>query len=195
MSFLKNALIYLGFVEDDLQGEIASYGDPAPRRAPRPQIDERYEPQARAFDERYEAASRSYEDPRAYEDTRVYDYEGRGAPVEREPRRSEQLASVHQLAPPPDRGMGQVHIVRPESYGDAQQIGDRMRRGLPVIVNLEEAESELARRIVAFASGLVYGLDGNLQKLSRRIYLITPAEMEVSSEDKRRLVEDTGLGF
>lgn len=196
MSFLKNALIYLGFVEDDLQGEIASYGDPQQQRSARPQIEERYEPQARAFDERYEAASRSYEeDPRAYEDTRVYDYEGRGEPVEREPRRSEQLASVHQLAPPPQRGMGQVHIVRPESYGDAQQIGDRMRRGLPVIVNLEEAESELARRIVAFASGLVYGLDGNLQKLSRRIYLITPAEMEVSSEDKRRLVEDTGLGF
>ncbi len=191
MSFLRNALIYLGFVEDDLQGEIASYGDPQPRR-PRVETEDRYEPQARAFDERYQAASRSYEDPRAYEDTRTYDYEGRGEPIEREPRRSEQLASVHQLAP---RSMGQVHIVRPESYGDAQQIGDRMRRGLPVIVNLEEAESELARRIVAFASGLVYGLDGNLQKLSRRIYLITPAEMEVSSEDKRRLVEDTGLGF
>lgn len=187
MSFLKNALIYLGFVEDDLQGEIASYGDPPPRRAPRPPAQDRYEPQARAFDDRYEAASRSYED------TRTYDYEGRGEPMEREPRRAEQLASVHQLAPP--NSMGQVHIVRPESYGDAQQIGDRMRRGLPVIVNLEEAESELARRIVAFASGLVYGLDGNLQKLSRRIYLITPAEMEVSSEDKRRLAEDTGLGF
>ena len=191
MSFLRNALIYLGFVEDDLQGEIASYGDPQPRR-PLVETEDRYEPQARAFDERYQAASRSYEDPRAYEDTRTYDYEGRGEPIEREPRRSEQLASVHQLAP---RSMGQVHIVRPESYGDAQQIGDRMRRGLPVIVNLEEAESELARRIVVFASGLVYGLDGNLQKLSRRIYLITPAEMEVSSEDKRRLVEDTGLGF
>ncbi len=189
MSFVKNALIYLGFVEDDLQGEIASYGDPQPRRTVRPQVEDRYEPQARAYDERYEAASRSYED------TRTYDYEGRGEPIEREPRRAEQLASVHQLAPPPQRSMGQVHIVRPESYGDAQQIGDRMRRGLPVIVNLEEAESELARRIVAFASGLVYGLDGNLQKLSRRIYLITPAEMEVSSEDKRRLVEDTGLGF
>jgi cell division inhibitor SepF len=195
VSFLKNALIYLGFVEDDLQGEIASYGDPQTRRPVRPQTEDRYEPQARAFDERYQAAAQSYEDPRSYEDTRTYDYEGRGEPIEREPRRAEQLASVHQLAPPPQRGMGQVHIVRPESYGDAQQIGDRMRRGLPVIVNLEEAESELARRIVAFASGLVYGLDGNLQKLSRRIYLITPAEMEVSSEDKRRLVEDTGLGF
>jgi hypothetical protein len=89
VSFLKNALIYLGFVEDDLQGEIASYGDPEQRRPARPQIEERYEPQARAFDERYEAAARNYEeDPRAYEDTRVYDYEGRGEPVEREPRRS-----------------------------------------------------------------------------------------------------------
>lgn len=187
MSFLKNALIYLGFVEDDLQGEIASYGDPPSRRNVRPSEDlARYDPQAQAYDERWQAE-------RAYEDTRAYDYE-----EPREPRRPpmgqspDQLASVHQFPP---RSMGQVHIVRPESYGDAQQIGDRMRRGLPVIVNLEEAESELARRVVAFASGLVYGLDGNLQKLSRRIYLITPGEMEVSSEDKRRLVEDTGLGF
>lgn len=185
MSFLKNALIYLGFVEDDIQGEIASYGEPSGRRPARQYDDQ----------DRYEPA------PRSYDETRAYDYEEREPrqrePVEpRQPRqapgRSESMASVHQFPP---RSMGQVHIVRPESYGDAQQIGDRMRNGLPVIVNLEEAESELARRVVAFASGLVYGLDGNLQKLSRRIYLITPGEMEVSSEDKRRLVEDTGLGF
>ncbi len=194
MSFLRNALIYLGFVEDDLQGEIASYGDPQARRTARQQEQERYEPQVRAYDERWEgSSSRSYEEPRAYETTRAYEYEEPREPRQiRSPQGPEPLASVHQFPP---RSMGQMHIVRPESYGDAQQIGDRMRRGLPVIVNLEEAESELARRIVAFASGLVYGLDGNLQKLSRRIYLITPAEMEVSSEDKRRLAEDTGLSF
>lgn len=190
MSFLRNALIYLGFVEDDLQGEIASYGEPGNRR-PGPPDERLGDPHVRAYDERWES-SRPYEDPR-YEQTRAYEYEQpqqvrqTGSQPARPP-----LASVHQFPP---RSMGQVHIVRPESYGDAQQIGDRMRNGLPVIVNLEEAESELARRIVAFASGLVYGLDGNLQKLSRRIYLITPAEMEVSSEDKRRLVEDSGLGF
>jgi cell division inhibitor SepF len=187
VSFLKNALIYLGFVEDDIQGEIASYGEPSGHRPARQYDDQdRYEP----------APTRSYEDPRAYDYTEREPRQRR-EPVEQRqmreaPRRSEPMASVHQFPP---RSMGQVHIVRPESYGDAQQIGDRMRNGLPVIVNLEEAESELARRVVAFASGLVYGLDGNLQKLSRRIYLITPGEMEVSSEDKRRLVEDTGLGF
>lgn len=184
MGFVRNSLIYLGFVEDDLQGEIATYGDPQPRRS------------ARSYDDqdRYEPA------PRAHEQTRSYDYEPeareRHAPRRQEApvsRRTDQIASVHQF--PPRSPGGEVHIVRPESYGDAQQIGDRMRRGLPVIVNLEEAESELARRIVAFASGLVYGLDGNLQKLSRRIYLITPTEMEVSSEDKRRISEESGLGF
>jgi len=192
VSFVRNALIYLGFVEDDLQGEIASYGDPQPRRNAR-QEQERYDPQVRAYDERWESSSSGYEEPRGYENTRAYEYEEPREPRQsRGPHSVEQMASVHPLAP---KAMGQMHIVRPESYGDAQQIGDRMRRGLPVIVNLEEAEGELARRIVAFASGLVYGLDGNLQKLSRRIYLITPAEMEVSSEDTRRLVEDSGLGF
>jgi cell division inhibitor SepF len=194
VSFLRNALIYLGFVEDDLQGEIASYGDHPGRRNASQQFEtERLDPNVRAYDERWEAG-RPYEEPRGYEQTRAYDYEEQ-QPVRQAPPRQQdasQLASVHQFPP---RSMSEVHIVRPESYGDAQQIGDRMRRGLPVIVNLEEAESELARRIVAFASGLVYGLDGNLQKLSRRIYLITPAEMEVSSEDKRRLAEDSGLGF
>ena len=188
MSFLRNALIYLGFVEDDLQGEIASYGEGQSRRTNSAQNEpDRYDPHVRAYDEHWAAS------PQPYEQTRAYEYE---APQPLRPTRPapspEPLASVHHFPP---RSMGQVHIVRPESYGDAQQIGDRMRRGLPVIVNLEEAESELARRIVAFASGLVYGLDGNLQKLSRRIYLITPGEMEVSSEDKRRLAEDTGLGF
>jgi cell division inhibitor SepF len=49
--------------------------------------------------------------------------------------------------------------------------------------------------VVAFASGLVYGLDGNIQKLAKRVYLVTPADMQVSTEDKRRLTEESSLGF
>jgi cell division inhibitor SepF len=168
VGIIKNTLIYLGFVEDELQDEIASYDEPPGRRAP-----------ARTQLQSYEESSD--------------DYEARD-PGYQEPRREEprQLASVHRL---PTRPVGQVHIVRPTSYGDAQQIGDRLRRSLPVIVNLEEAEDDLYKRVVAFASGLVYGLDGNIQKLAKRIYLITPADMQVSSEDKRRLTEESGLGF
>jgi cell division inhibitor SepF len=170
VGIIKNTLIYLGFVEDELQDEIASYDESPGRRAPA-------RTQAQSYDDFYEANDGRTPEPR-----------------HSQARREEpgQLASVHRL---PTRPVGQVHIVRPTSYGDAQQIGDRLRRSLPVIVNLEEAEDDLFKRVVAFASGLVYGLDGNIQKLSKRIYLITPADMQVSSEDKRRLTEDGGLGF
>lgn len=189
MGFVRNALIYLGFVEDEFRDEMDSYGEPV-RRQDR-SYDERYE---RSYEERdrYAEPTRRYAEPEGYGYDEREARQRREPRPSRDPRRSDQMASVHPIQP---RAAGQVHIVRPESYGDAQQIGDRMRSGLPVIVNLEEAESELARRIVAFASGLVYGLDGNLQKLSRRIYLVTPAAMEVSSEDKRRLSEESGLGF
>lgn len=171
MGIFKNALIYLGFVEDELQDEIATYDESPDRGAP--------------------ARSRTRPND---EDDPYEGYESRAAePRYAEPREdSRQLASVHRL---PTRPVGQVHIVRPTSYGDAQQIGDRLRRSLPVIVNLEEAEDDLYKRVVAFASGLVYGLDGNIQKLAKRIYLITPADMQVSTEDKRRLTEESGLGF
>jgi cell division inhibitor SepF len=164
VGIIKNTLIYLGFVEDELQDEIASYDEPAGRRAPS-------RTQVQSYDD-YETP-----EPRHPE------------PLREEPR---QLASVHRL---PTRPVGQVHIVRPTSYGDAQQIGDHLRRSLPVIVNLEEAEDDLYKRVVAFASGLVYGLDGNIQKLAKRIYLITPSDMQVSSEEKRRLTEESSLGF
>lgn len=189
MGILRNALVYLGFVEDDLREEIATYQDTPSQRL-----------QRRSFqgDEPGEGSQ-----PRVYaesEPTRrvsVFDDEvtpsGRSAAGERdEYARSPQLALVHPL---PARPTAQVHIVQPESYRDAQQIGDHLRRSRPVIVNLEQSEDELARRIIAFASGLVYGLDGGLQKLARRIYLITPPQMEVSSEDRRRLAEQSGLGF
>lgn len=176
MGIVKNTLIYLGFVEDELQDEIASYEDPSARSGPGRQSRQPFEPT-------------QVHEPREYR-------EPREPREQRQPSSAQerQLASVHHLQPR-QVPMGQVHIVRPTSYGDAQQIGDRLRSSLPVIVNLEEAEDDLYRRVVAFASGLVYGLDGNIQKLAKRIYLITPVDMQVSSEDKRKLTEDSGLGF
>lgn len=189
MGILRNALVYLGFVEDDLGEEIATYQDAPGRRVQQRSY------QGDELDERSQA--RRYGEPEATRRVRVFEEDEAQTrrPPSREPgeyRSSARLASVHPLPPRP---LAQVHIVRPESYRDAQQIGDQLRRSLPVIVNLEDSEDELARRIVAFASGLVYGLDGGLQKLARRIYLITPPQMEVSSEDRRRLVEQSGLGF
>ncbi|MGQ0679909.1 MAG: cell division protein SepF [Actinomycetota bacterium] len=178
MGIVKNALIYLGFVEDELQEEMNSYDD-APRR--RSSVGAREARDSFEDDLREPREQRSSRHPREQ-------LESRPRMVSQEPP----LASVHPISAR-QVPMGQVHLVRPASYGDAQEIGDRLRRNLPVIVNLEEAEEDLYKRVVAFASGLVYGLDGHIQKLAKRIYLITPADMLVSSEDKRRLREDSGL--
>jgi cell division inhibitor SepF len=92
-------------------------------------------------------------------------------------------------APAPQRSLGQVHIVEPRAYDDAKEIGDKLRLSVPVIMNLQGIEDDLFKRLTAFASGLAYGLEGRVQRLAPRVYLITPANVEVSAEERRRLME------
>jgi cell division inhibitor SepF len=90
---------------------------------------------------------------------------------------------------PAARSLGQVHIVEPRAYDDAKEIGDKLRASVPVIMNLQGIEEDLFKRLTAFASGLAYGLEGRVQRLAPRVYLITPANVEVSAEERRRLME------
>lgn len=87
------------------------------------------------------------------------------------------------------KSLGQVHIVEPRAYDDAKEIGDKLRASVPVIMNLQGIEEDLFKRLTAFASGLAYGLEGRVQRLAPRVYLITPANVEVSAEERRRLME------
>ena len=108
---------------------------------------------------------------------------------EREPA---PMAPPRQAAPPPPqqpKSLGQVHIVEPRAYDDAKEIGDKLRASVPVIMNLQGIEEDLFKRLTAFASGLAYGLEGRVQRLAPRVYLITPANVEVSAEERRRLME------
>ncbi len=82
-----------------------------------------------------------------------------------------------------------VHTVTPTSFPDCQEIGDRVKAGVPVIVNLQAVDRELMRRIVDFISGLTYGLGGEMEKAADRVFLLTPTNVEVSAEEKRRLQE------
>ncbi|HEX4978606.1 MAG TPA: cell division protein SepF [Acidimicrobiales bacterium] len=66
--------------------------------------------------------------------------------------------------------------VTPASFQDAKEIGDRLKAGVPVIVNLQGADRDLLRRIVDFASGLTYGLDGEMERTADRVYLLTPTQ-------------------
>ena len=83
----------------------------------------------------------------------------------------------------------QVHLVTPHSFNDAQEVADRFKRAVPVILNLQATEGELAKRLIDFASGLTYALDGGMQKIAEKTFLLTPRNVEVSAEEKARLVE------
>ena len=85
------------------------------------------------------------------------------------------------------------HLVSPTAFNDAQEIGDKFREGFSVIMNLQTAEPELSRRLVDFASGLAYGLGGSMQPAADRVFLITPAGVDVSAEERRRFLEDRGF--
>lgn len=82
-----------------------------------------------------------------------------------------------------------VHVIAPRSYNDAQQIADRFKNGVPVIMNLQTSEADLSRRLIDFGSGMTYGLDGAIQRIAEKVFLLTPKNVEVSAEDRQRLVD------
>ena len=88
---------------------------------------------------------------------------------------------------------GRFHLVQPTSFNDAQEVGDRFRQGIAVLMNLSMADADLSRRLIDFASGLAYGLGGALQPVAERVFLVTPAGVQVSAEERRRLLEERGL--
>ncbi|MCH7788005.1 MAG: cell division protein SepF [Acidobacteria bacterium] len=80
-------------------------------------------------------------------------------------------------------------IVSPETFNDAQVVGDAFKLGRPVIVNLQGADKELARRLIDFASGLCYACEGKMEKVANSVYLLSPEDVELTEEDRRRFSE------
>jgi cell division inhibitor SepF len=83
----------------------------------------------------------------------------------------------------------QVHLVVPRSFNDAQQIADKFKDGIPVILNLQGADQELSKRLIDFTSGLTYALDGGMQRVADKVFLLTPRNVQVSAEERARLLE------
>lgn len=81
------------------------------------------------------------------------------------------------------------HLVAPTSFNQAQDVADRFKANQPVILNLQGVDRELARRLIDFSSGLCYGLAGHMEKVAHQVYLLTPSNVEVSAEERRRLAE------
>src|SRR5919201_3447261 len=100
--------------------------------------------------------------------------------------RPEAIVRTMPSARPP---MASIHRAEPRRFNDIRDIGERFKQGVPVIMSLQSAGDSVARRLVDFASGLVFGLEGSIEIVASRVYLLTPANMEVSAEERERLVE------
>jgi cell division inhibitor SepF len=90
---------------------------------------------------------------------------------------------------PVERGPVKVHLVVPKNFNDAQLIADKFKSEIPVILNLQSCDTELSKRLIDFSSGLTYALDGGIERVADKVFLLTPKNVEVSAEEKQRLIE------
>lgn len=165
---VRRAMVYLGLVDDD-------YDD--------------YEP----YEEQQVAAA----PPRAVRGAYAPEPDsGGGSSIRTLPREMPPVAesypgvaTVRPVRPIQPVQSAKVHVVAPGQFQDAQQIGDRLKANQPVIVNLQGADRDLSRRMVDFCSGATYALGGSMDKVARDVFLLTPSNVEVSAEEKRRLQE------
>jgi len=97
------------------------------------------------------------------------------------------------LRPVGGRGNGggdvRVHFVAPRSFNDVQDVADKFKDAIPVILNLQGTDTDLSKRLIDFSSGLTYALDGGMQRIADKVFLLTPRNVEVSAEERARLVE------
>ena len=167
-----NVLVYFGLAEDrDAYDE-----EPVEYREPEEELEKRYRerPNVRRLSSR-----------RRRDD--IDDIFADASPSE---RRTSTLRSV---APPGNgsggRGDVRVHLVIPKSFNDAQDVADKFKDSIPVIINLQGSDADLSKRLIDFASGLTYALDGGMQRIADKVFLLTPRNVEVSAEERARLIE------
>jgi cell division inhibitor SepF len=164
-SAMRKMAVYLGLVEDDhrYQDKYDSYGEY-----------EDYDDQA------VDRADQADEpDPRVVSrDAEV----GAGYAGYQPPEwRAEHVSQTTDLA--------RITTLHPRTYNEARTIGEHFREGTPVIMNLTEMVDSDAKRLVDFAAGLIFGLRGSIERVTNKVFLLSPANVEVTAEDKARIAE------
>jgi cell division inhibitor SepF len=162
-------LVYFGLAEDRDPYEE----EPADPREPEAELEDRYRerPNVRRLSSR-----------RRRDD--IDDIFADESPSER------RTAALRSVAPPANgRGDVRVHLVIPKSFNDAQDVADKFKDSIPVILNLQQSDTDLSKRLIDFASGLTYALDGGMQRIADKVFLLTPRNVEVSAEERARLIE------
>ena len=82
-----------------------------------------------------------------------------------------------------------VHLVIPKSFNDAQQVADKFKDQIPVVLNLQGVDNDLSKRLIDFASGLTYALDGGMQRIADKVFMLTPRNVQISAEERAQLIE------
>ncbi|HTW43741.1 MAG TPA: cell division protein SepF [Solirubrobacteraceae bacterium] len=171
-----SALVYFGLAEeyhDDYEEEGAAGG-----AAPENEIEDRYRerPNVRRLRRRRDEFDEIFSDDEAE------------APAGRGSRRGGATTVLKPVGTRPN-GDVRVHLVVPKSFNDAQQIADKFKDSIPVILNLQSSDTDLSKRLIDFASGLTYALDGGMQRIADKVFMLTPRNVEISAEERARLIE------
>lgn len=186
-SLWRRAMVYLGLQDDDEFAYDADYdysetGETEPAaRDPR---------ESREFGDPHDPRDISPpRDPRQLRDPRDHPRAEHGVtvrPIARDEAAdiAPQRASVVRAMP---TNSARVHVVEPQGFNDAQEVGDRLKASQPVILNLQGVSRELQRRLIDFSSGLAYAVGGSMSRVAEQVFLLTPSNVEVSAEEKERL--------
>ena len=166
--------LYLGLVEDDEDHRDRRYADDAYDEddldEPTPVVSRRWSPP--------QESGRTATMRRPLEDT------GR-------PRGAVALDTAPRIAPVPAPQVDTYRIttLHPRTYNEARTIGEHFRSGTPVIINLTEMDDVDAKRLVDFAAGLIFGLRGSIERVTNKVFLLSPEHVQVTAEDKARSAE------
>ncbi len=183
-SMWRRAMLYLGLGPDDEYDDYGMVDEPMPERSRPAPVQSRYPaggPIARDLERDPEASGSGSVRTIGGAPVRPQPSGSGGDPAER-PR----TAVVRPLQPV---SSAKPHVVAPTSFNHAQEVADKLKVNQPVIVNLQNVDRDLSRRIIDFASGLCYGIGGQMERVANQVFLLTPTNVEVSVEDRRRLQE------
>jgi len=183
---MRKMAVYLGLVEDTPDEPYDEYDDyEAARRSSR---DAR---NVRGYDDRSDAASDdrySSRSVRPIPDTRAVRTFRSDAPAPSRPTSAPAPDRRPAYAPAPD--LTRIETIHPRSYNDARRIGEQYREGVPVIMNLSELEDSDAKRIIDFAAGLVFGMRGSIERITNKVFLLSPVNVDAGDAARAQLAQD-----
>jgi len=195
MTAWRKAGVWLGLVEDDDDRRYADddldsfddeYDEPAPRRPAERVVD-----RSRVAERPERVAERPHVSAQDRTQVRAFGRASAGTAT----MTHENLALAPQVAlreralPADDDQAYRITTLHPTTYNEARTIGEHFRSGVPVIMNLTEMDESDAKRLVDFAAGLAFGLRGSIERVTNRVFLLSPANVTVTAEDKARIAE------